>query len=194
MSEPRSVAGFTLIELIVALTLSGLALALVAGSVWSAVETRVRQAASVDADQRARVTREFLRQAVRGLATERSGRDELIALETGTPPRLRLSSRGGAVFGWDADLKQIEIGIDQDPGTRQTGLVARVDRSGTGVPADTLVLLPEATEFGVRLLDDRGTWQGEWPDRTRVPDAVEFRFAGGGTSRLEALPLQVRVP
>lgn len=190
MGAVRAQAGFTLLELIVALTLGGLAFALVGGSIWSAVETRVRQTARVDADHRARVTREFLREAVRGLAVERAGREPVLALDPGRDPWLRLHTRGGAVFGWEPELKRVEIGVDRDSGTRQTGLVARVARDGA---EDTLVLLPEATGLGIRLLDGSGTWRTEWADPTLAPAAVEFGVAGGD-GRLQVLPLQVRVP
>ncbi|HEX2095193.1 MAG TPA: type II secretion system protein, partial [Longimicrobiaceae bacterium] len=143
--------GFTLIELVVALALTGLAMSLVAGSLWSAVEVRARQAETAEAEHRARVTREFLRETVRGLATERAGRGDLVVLRPepavgGVPSaRLVLSTRGGAIFGWDAGLKAVELLVDRDPATPQVGLVARVFRLVPGGAAeDTLSLLPHA--------------------------------------------------
>jgi prepilin-type N-terminal cleavage/methylation domain-containing protein len=196
-------AGFTLIELVVGLALTALAATLVAGSVRAAVDARKRQATAGEAEHRARVTRAFLREAVRGLATERAGLADLVVLAPGADPatgsdRLVFSTRGGATFGWDADLKAVELLVDRDPATPHTGLVARVLRIEVGAPVeDTLQLVPWATALRVRLMSADGTWQSEWPDRTAAPAGIELRLEvepGSAADRLLELPLRVRVP
>jgi prepilin-type N-terminal cleavage/methylation domain-containing protein len=199
---PRARAGFTLIELVVGLALTALAATVVAGSVRAAVDARERQATAGEAEHRARVTRAFVREAVRGLATERAGLGDLVVLtpgaETGGSDRLVFATRGGSTFGWDAELKAVELLVDRDAATPHTGLVARVLRIQAGVPVeDTLTLLPQVSRLRVRLLDGEGIWHGEWPDRTAAPAAMELEFEaeeGSGEDRLLALPLRVRVP
>ncbi|HEY0155591.1 MAG TPA: prepilin-type N-terminal cleavage/methylation domain-containing protein [Longimicrobium sp.] len=197
-------AGFTLIELVIALALAGLAMALVAGSVRAAVDTGERQTRAVGQEHRARVTREFLREAVRGLAVERAGRGDLVILTTGGSrerpmDRVVFSTHGGAVFGWESDLKAVQLLVDADPATPESGVVARVLRTVSGAAVEeTLTLLPDVTGMRIRMLDAGGEWQDGWPDATRAPAAIEFRFTGGdaepGVSPLAALPLRVRVP
>lgn len=195
--------GFTLIELMVAITIGGTALALVAGSVWATVQTRERQLRVSEEGQRFRVTRDLLREVVRGMAAERTGRAELLVLEDGRSrggapaDRLVVASRGGAVLGWDAELKAVELLLDDDPLTPQSGLVARVlRRAGTDAAVeDTVELLPAAARFSVRLLGADGDWRDEWPETALLPAAVEFRFdAGRAAPPGEELPLVVRVP
>jgi hypothetical protein len=191
-----------MIELVIALALAGLAMALVGGSVRAAVDTGERQTRAVEQEHRARVTREFVREAVRGLAVERAGRGDLVILTPGGSrerpmDRVVFSTHGGAVFGWESDLKAVQLLVDADPATPESGVVARVLRTaGGGAVEETLALLPGVTGMGIRMLDTAGTWHDAWPDATRAPAAIEFRFTGGepDVSTLAALPLRVRVP
>lgn len=202
MKHTRLAAGFTLIEVLVALALGGLVGAAVAGSVWSAVRARQGQAAAAEAEHRARVTRTFLREVVRGLAVERESRGDLLVLASENKARqasdrVLFSTRAGAVFGWDASLKAVELLIDDDPSTPVQGLVARVLRQGPdGVVRDTLSLMPDVAALQVRLLDRERGWVVEWEDPARAPLAVEFRFTSAGPSAnpLLELPLHARVP
>jgi prepilin-type N-terminal cleavage/methylation domain-containing protein len=197
---PPARAGFTLIELVIGLTLTALAATLVAGSVRAAIDARERQATAGEAEHRARVTRAFVRETVRGLATERAGLGDLVVLNPGVAEmadRLVFSTRGGSTFGWDAEIKAVELVVDRDPATRHTGLVARVLRIEAGIPVeDTLSLVPQVSGLRIRLMDAKGVWRGDWPDRTAAPVAFELRFEAedAGADRLLALPLRVRVP
>jgi len=205
MRRGAAQCGFTLIELLVALTLMGLAMALVGGGFWTALAVRERQAEVVEADQRLRVTRDFLREAVRGLTIERAGTAELLILERDTDAaggqpsdRVLLSTHGGALFGWDASLKGVELRVARDAATGGSALVARVLRPVLGgFVQDTLRLLPEIAALRVRVLDAEGRWRDEWPDASRVPAAVEFHLVPADAAAAEplaALPLRVRVP
>jgi prepilin-type N-terminal cleavage/methylation domain-containing protein len=200
-APPPTRAGFTLIELMIGLALTGLAAALVAGSVGAAIDARERQADAAEAEHRARVARDFVREAVRGLASERAGLGDLVILDSSATrahgsDRLVFSTRGGGIFGYDAGLKAVELLVDADPATPQRGLVARVLHVAAGLPVeDTLELAPQVTRLRVRLMDELGSWHGEWPDRTAAPSAFELRFENGaGGDRLLELPLRVRVP
>lgn len=188
--------GFTLIELLVAITLLGLAMSLVGGSLWTAVRVREGQGRVAESEHRARVTREFLRESLRGLALEREGRGELLMLEEdGGGDRLVYSTYGGRVFGWPATLKGVVLFVDRDPATAPTGLVARVLHPVPGgAVEDTLSLLPDAGSLRVRLRDTDGRWSDGWPDASRAPTAVQLRVEQEDADPLATLTLTVRVP
>lgn len=188
--------GFTLIEILVALVLLGLAMSLAGSTLWTAVSIRDGQRKAAEADQQVRVTRDFLRETLGSVVSERAGAGDLFLLEPdGTGHRLGYTTRGGSGFGWGPAVRAVVLYVDRDPATEGEGLTARVLHPvAGGVHEDTLALVPKAGALRVRLRDASGRWRSEWPDAAAAPSAVEVRLspaAGQMLPRAASVPLRV---
>jgi prepilin-type N-terminal cleavage/methylation domain-containing protein len=173
--------GFTLVELLVALAITGV-VALAAQQVL---------AAALDARARSRTQRELALSA----ASRRAALESWLRAATLSMPDAPFSGRPGGDAVWPADElafvvadagalhpgpHRIRVWLGRDPGAAASGLVAELLPLPVGVaPADTLVLAPAAARLRIRYLDAPGVWVDAWDAGAagRLPLAVEVSMA-----------------
>ena len=200
-------AGFTLIEVTVALTVAALLAVAAHRGLNTLAELQGRAAERRgEALQAAAIRRqlaEWLRSAYLG---EEPGRWRFEGVDRrsagGTPDdALLFSTLQPDPFRDDAAL--VEIGLARGSGHRP-GLIAalRYDDAapsaiashGSSVQGDRFLLVPRATGLDIRYLarveQDRW-WVPSWASRVRLPDAVELRILGDEVPPLLQLPILV---
>lgn len=189
-------SGFTLIELIVSLTITGIVLT--AG--YTAFSTVI---------DRGEASRHALDEVIRSQAEREQLRGWIGAA------RLPLEQGGPAFTGLDATLDHqaddaltfltsaatpaasaetvVELLVDRDERTPARGLVARI----TPWPGGTTTVIeidPRVTELSIRYhsiqLGQRG-WLPSWVSSTLLPTAVEITLIGGELPPLLRVPLLI---
>ena len=197
--------GFTLLETIVALTLLGLMLAVLSGSIRFAGQSRDAAAAKIDSIDNMRIAQDFPRQTLAQAHPKRwlkvvgrpfVFRGERDELSMAAPLTARVGV--GGLF-----LLKLSL-VDADQGKGKNLVLARVfpepdaqempDFSG----AETTVLAENLTEieFGYLGRDDEAsdpTWRDDWKEGARMPEAVRVRIkAANGVAWPElVVPLRV---
>ena len=173
-------AGFTLIEVIVAIVITGVVALIVYGTVNAGVDTSERVARHSEATEAQVILRELLLDALRH-PIEGGGaamNDTLFYLvdqlsADGVPhDAIAFVSRGvtaphGATSAW-----QVTVGVAPE-GLRLHAVPAQPDRTA---PIDAL--LPGVHGLDVQVLDRTADsfWHEQWPVAGRVPAAVAIRF------------------
>jgi len=180
--------GFTLLETIVALTLLGLMLAVLTGSIRFAGRSRDAAASKIDSIDNMRIAQDFLRQtlaqthpkrwlkAVGRPFVFRGERDEL-AMAAPLTARVGV----GGLFLLNFSL------VDAGPGKGKNLVMARAfpEPDSQEMPdftsADTTVLAENLSEleFGYLGRDDDTsdpTWRDDWKEGARMPEAVRVRI------------------
>ena len=168
--------GFTLLEVIVALAVTGLLVASVYAAVDAAVDARDRNAEVQQGARRERNARMLLSSLLRSARVDPAiagsafrgedrpgGRDELGFVGVLALPLLGHS--GG---------EAVRVRVRTEPGQ---GLVLTV-ASATGTPAGKgVVLLPGVEALEARYRDpETGAWQSAWTRPDALPDAVALAF------------------
>jgi len=194
----RPSAGFTLLELVVGLTITGLAISSGYAALASIIDHRSRAEAVLDTSIRAASERRLLRGWLRGarITPEQSEvgfsgldgehedqpDDALIFLTT--PPT---DQHPGELL--------IRLFVDRDTLTPERGLVASLtDWPGTArrlLEIDSRVTGLDIRYFSIPL-GERG-WLPSWISRSILPSGVEVRLSGDSLPPLVALPLLVPV-
>jgi prepilin-type N-terminal cleavage/methylation domain-containing protein len=188
-------AGFTLLELLVALVLAGVVALLVYGAAQTAFDVEARLAANRRVWQAQLGMRTLLEDALRNaLPAPRPG-DPVFTLEQGTASngapadRLTFVTRGGfPPLTSDADWR---VTISLTP----NGLSAIA--TPLGVRADTRVagVLPGVTGLEINVqAPDGGAWTRRWPLPTAFPRAVALRFFGDSGAPAQLPPLRMTLP
>lgn len=190
----RGRAGFTILELLVAITLAGVVAVLVYGAAGAGIETGRRLEESRRVLQRARAMRVTLEDALRNARPALRLGDTAFVLEdlqdmSGRPvDRLSFITAGGlpplaAEGDWFVILAPTPEGL------RLSAAPAGV-RDATPVVA----LLPGVTGLEVRVqgLGAAAPWSGRWSFRSVVPRAVELTYWDDGGPL--GLPLLVALP
>lgn len=191
-------AGFTLIELVVALTITTAVLAMGYAAFGHTVDARTRARASLLEAERVWHVRSTLEGWLSGTVLPDPGspgsfagvdrshrgteRDHLVFRTTA-----RTGPRGGRAW--------VRLEVDDDEETQETGLVARVT-SWMGADTTTVEIEPEVTELEIRYLSPlEGTdrWLPSWISSTELPRAVEIRMAGSGSDLHPLLRKPIRV-
>jgi prepilin-type N-terminal cleavage/methylation domain-containing protein len=193
-SRAPSCGGFTLVELLVAITITSLIALLAYGSARAAFDTDERLARARSTVESAGAMRALVSDALRHAVPAAS--DDQLAFELqrgegegGLPAdRVRFVSRGvvpplGAGVAW---LVTVAIAAD--------GLVLEaVPASGGGTPVRTSVRtsVPDVAGLRVRVLgDDAGGWALAWDAPARLPRGVELRLLRAD-GRLAGAPVVV---
>lgn len=186
--------GFTLLELLVGLVLTGVVALLVYGATEAGVDSEARLAAQESRFQSERAMRTLLEDALRNARLAPRPTEPAFTLEPGTPPagapadRLTFVTRGGfPPLTADADWR---VRVEVTP----AGLaVAAMPLGVRGAPR-LAGLLTGITGLAVRVQPPGGgAWTGRWPLRNVFPRAVEiiYRSDSGpvGPPLVVALPL-----
>jgi|GEM_PF-3435155 len=157
---------FTLLEVMVALVITGLVVLVAIATTQATLEARTRLATHLETVQRARAAREILRDALRN-ARARSRADDPdggLVLDHGT---LTFVAAGGAApldpdYDWRFTIAPSAAGL-------------RVSAAAVGhtQPAVVSFLVPEVTRWQVWLLAPDGSeWRTSWSDPRWLPRAI----------------------
>jgi len=180
--------GFTLLETIVALTLLGLMLAVLSGSIRFAGQSRDAAAARIDSIDNMRIAQDFLRQILSQAHPKRwlkvvgrpfVFRGERDELSMAAPLTARVGV--GGLF-----LLRLSL-VDAGRGKDKNLVMARVfpEPDAQEMPdfssAETTVLAENLTELEFSYLgrDDENsdpTWRDDWMEGARMPEAVRVRI------------------
>ena len=182
--------GFTLLEVLVAITVTGLALT-TAGMALSAARSTAariqRHEARTEADGRVRaVLTDMLRHAPRA---EQVDEPLLVVDRTGTTPVLRFLSTGVREPYGTGGVWRVEVTL------RDSALVMRATPAGREREAWPLTAtLSAVTGFDVRVLEHAttlaaATWRADWPIAQDRPRAIELTWLGSDDAT--APPLRV---
>jgi prepilin-type N-terminal cleavage/methylation domain-containing protein len=163
---------FTLVEVMVALVVTGLVVSIAYASVQAGLETSDRMAAARTGEERERVARALLSRAIRHAVPGAIGGQPVFVLrDQPSGDELIFRTRGvseplGAAGVWEVALVQTQDGM------RLTG-IAVGDSSVTFT-----TLLPRMRRIDVRVLgrDVRDGWFENWPFMDRSPVAVTIAF------------------
>lgn len=175
--------GFTLLEVMVAIVLTSIVVAIAYAMAQAGIDARTRLTVRLRRVQSARAAREILRDALRNArAAQRAG-----------------DPRGGVVLSNDT-LSFVAAGgatpLDPDydwmftiaPG--RGGLHVTAVAVGHAPPAQVAFSVPEVTRWDVWMLAPDGrTWRTTWGEPTLMPRAVVIAFWNG--DRLSGSPLHV---
>lgn len=193
-------AGVTLIELVVALTITLTVFTAGYGALGVVIDGRERAVAALDQDLRAASVRTSLQAWLSGVRlTAESSRpvfngadgvhqglpDDEVVFLTSAPTPL-----GGG-------LAVVRLYVDRDPGTPETGLVADIG-AWLGTARARVSLVPDAVGLDVQyrshLLSGR-PWHPSWISSSVVPAGLELRVVGGEEAPLHPLlAYPIRVP
>lgn len=193
----------TLLELVVALTITGAALAAGYGAFATIVDQRARLTAATDSVARAAAIRRTVSDWLRGARVGAGGPEGLVVTDfRGLDGASGVSSDDEISFLTDArtplgDMQAlVRLYIDRDPQTAERGLTAALtDPRGAGVRR--FELAPEIGGLDARYRSTfvgGGRWLPSWITRTLLPDGIEIRFepeAGAVLAPLLTLPLTV---
>lgn len=180
----RGPCGFTLVEVTVALLITGLAMAAGYAGLRSLSDARAAARdvhAGVVRAANVRATLEGWIRAADSVVTARSRSDGALPLDR----LVFVTADGGALR---SGPRRVRLRIDRDPATPARGLVADLWRTdGRPRPGETLELAPEAVGLEIRYRLDRGRGH-RWVDRldpgTESPDAVRLRMVESVRIRL----------
>lgn len=206
MAPPRTDAGFSLIEFVVALALLSAMLALLPGALQlarrvAATEPRIEREARV---QGARDTLALLLSRALALSTS-TGRAP--PAFTGEPTSLSFIApppRAAAASG--LQRYHLSLSAPDTPGRRAQLVVATESigpalssNGSSGAPLHSNILLEDVTELSLRYLGRDGEgppgWRSDWRDPVRLPLLVEITLTlrDGRASRREVLVVAPRL-
>src|SRR6266850_2352274 len=182
-SRVARASGFTLLEVMVAIVLTGLVVLLAYGAAQVSYDAHARLRADIDALQEAQALRELLQDALRSARAPQRPGDPRFTLHAG---RLSFVTAGGGPpldpdYDW---LLTIELGGD--------GLELSATPVGRAPATVVTIRVPGVTRWDVRALaPGPPQWLEEWPRTALMPRAVAITL--WHDSAPLGLPLQVRV-
>ncbi len=160
--------GFTLLELMLAIVLTGVVVLLAYASAQVSFDARARLRVSLRAAQSARAMRELLQDALRNAQLPQRPGDPGFLLQGA---RLSFVTAGGGP-PLDADYDWV-VTLEPDAG----GLRVEAMPLGRAPPAQVSFVWPDVTRWDVRVL---GAWGPQWLETWRsgmtLPRAVAIRF------------------
>ena len=198
--------GFTLVEVMAALTVAGLVLGAAYGIVGAVADARTRTGAERAAALPGPAARAALEGWLRSAAIVEGAGPFVGVRGGGEPPRDALSftvEDGGALH---PGPRRIRLWIERGAGAARTGLLAEVAslRPLDGEPPDTLALAPAAAGLRARYrtrLREQEAWLDAWRSDVALPRAVELAILpapeaaadpeAGGLPRVLRMPLVI---
>lgn len=164
---------FTLLEVMVALVITGLVVLVAIATTQATLDARTRLTAHLETVQRARAAQEILRDALRNARAQSRADDPDggVTLANGT---LTFVAAGGAApLDPDYDWR-----FTVAPGT--DGLRVTAVAMGHAQPAVVSFVVPEVTRWQVWLLAANGSeWRTSWTDPRWLPRAIVIGFWHG---------------
>lgn len=189
-------AGFTLVEIVVALTVGALVTLVAHTTVSQTLDTATRSRNRLAAAQHSAGVRKQLADWLGGAQVSSSNDSDIAFLggdaaeDTTRCDQLRFVSATALAGEWT----EIHLFIDDDPHTRERGLVASL--GGDLTPTHVVGLEPSATDLEIRYLFRINTelrWFSGWSSSIELPLAVEIRLLGENLPPLLQLPITVAV-
>lgn len=177
--------GFTVIELLVAMTVLGLVMVLIMQGMSYATTTRERMLARSDAVQAEVLARELLgREVARAQPVSWRERDQTRPGFVGTADRLRLATVTPPYYGGSA-WRLWEFALEPLPGERRQLVVRRapLDQRAPGfapldrAPGRVLLVIEAPVQFqyfGRTGADRPPTWRDRWGESGRLPQTVRL--------------------
>jgi prepilin-type N-terminal cleavage/methylation domain-containing protein len=197
ISRRPAPAGFTLIELIVSLTITGAVLSAGFAGFGAILDRRDLSASILDEVSRSAGERELLRSWIEAARVPLQGEPAFAGLDAvyGKLPDDGLTFLTAAATDLEGVTTVVRLAVDRDERTAERGLVAHLTSWPTGVRR-TLEIDPRVIGLELRYysvpLGDRG-WLPSWVSSTILPSGVEIRFLGDSLPPLLRLPLLVPI-
>ncbi|HEX6616913.1 MAG TPA: prepilin-type N-terminal cleavage/methylation domain-containing protein [Gemmatimonadales bacterium] len=189
--------GMTLMELVVGLTVAGLALAMGAAALTGATDQRARAEAAVSATARIAAERRQLAAWVAGAKLTPDGDGPPFRGLDGTDgdlPDDELTFLTGARVSGERGPTVIRLLVDRDSATPEQGLTAELRQLGPGRRVARIEIEPAAASLDLRYstrMLGRTEWLPSWISSTVLPSAVEISL---GARPGDTLPGLLRLP
>lgn len=179
--------GFTLLEVMVALVVTGLVVSMAWAAAQAGLDTEGHLARVRDHEERELVARTMLAGAFRHAVPGTIGGAPVFVLRDGPSDELTFQTRGvteplGASGRWEVTLLAMDAGL----------LVAGRPMEGDGAAFSVTLPRARAVNVHVRGRDARDGWLESWPAPDRSPAAVRVQFLDDG-GRAVGAPLLARV-
>jgi prepilin-type N-terminal cleavage/methylation domain-containing protein len=193
--RPRAHRGLTLLELVVALTLTGIALATGYAAFGTLADRRLTEATRSNEDARASGIRRTLRdwiagtRVVSGEAVTFRGLDDAGPRAFGEPANDEITFLTSARTPLGEGITEVRLFIDRSDSTTERGLVADL-AEWRGTRTMRIQLAPEIEGLDARYLSDilgARQWLPGWVSNTVLPAAVELRLQARTGVRLHPL-------
>lgn len=176
-------SGFTLLEVMVALVLTGLVVVVAYAAAQAGMDARTRLTARLQAVRSARGAREILRDALRNARAPEAPGDPRGGFVLSNNTLSFVAAGGASPLDPDYDWR---FTIGPDHGQVRVQAVA----IGHAAPAQLSFGIPGVTQWRVWMLAPDGrTWQSEWADSSAMPRAIVVAFWNQG--RLVDWPLHL---
>ncbi|WP_257387538.1 type II secretion system minor pseudopilin GspJ [Tahibacter caeni] len=196
MRRPRTMQGFTLVEVLVATAVFAIMSALAWGGLNAVIRTREALVAEQQDFARTARTVGMLERDLLGAVARpvRGNYGEPLPALRGDVDHLEFTRIGFASALIDARSSLERVVYEQDGATLKRGRYAVLDRAAGSV-AEFTDVRDRVRRLQLRYLDTQGNWLDAWPRRDDKPEAlpraVEFRIdidGVGEISRLIELP------
>jgi len=197
ISRRAAPSGFTLVELIVSLTITGAVLLAGFAGFGAILDRRDTAAQVLDQVSRSSAQRELLRSWIEAARIPQQGEPAFAGLDAlyGKLPDDGLTFLTAAATDLDGVATVIRLAVDRDEPTTERGLVAYLTSWPAGarrtLEIDRRVTGIELRYFSIPL-GDRG-WLPSWVSSTILPSGVEIRLFGDSLPALLRLPLLVPI-
>ncbi|WP_420130507.1 PulJ/GspJ family protein [Longimicrobium sp.] len=198
-------AGFTLVEVLVALAVSGVVVA----SAFSVLSAAAGSRARVERERAESLTGPAARAALEGwlrAAANVEGGGSFVGRDLRNGP-VELDvvafavEDGGALY---PGPRRVRLWVETDGRAPRPGLLAEVSSLRPGEPAETLAVAPAAAGLSLRyrtVVQGYERWIDAWAADTLLPEAVELRVqarpervGGTGPRSADRLPDVLRIP
>lgn len=199
-------AGFTLLELLVALAIVAILALAQAAPFQTTISSRERAEAAMERSNAARLTLQRLAEELTGAVAVAGARQRFSLLDrTLDRPASEISFTTSAArrvsAGPQDPLEIVRYHLEPGPPDAKGGLLVKEQLpsvAGDGTPFTTNVILEDVAAFTVRVLPDHGdllpTWQGG-DGNIQLPRAVELQLAlADGTADPRVYRLLIDLP
>ena len=187
--------GFTLLELLIALSIVAALLAILMGSLRVGLSTWTRGAERAEAHQHLRSLAELVSRSIAGIFPYR------MASQPGGDPVIQFKGESGQLafatssppFPLGPTIAFTAVTLRYEGGERP-GLLVREKALPNTDPFEPVLPVfvdPDVTELSFRYLSPDGQWEEQWDAEAEdeLPHAVEIRLAARINGRVESLPL-----
>lgn len=178
---------FTLLEIMVAVVVTGLVVSMAYATVQAGFDTEDRLALSRELDEREAVARAVLSGALRHALSGTLGGEPVFVLRDGTSDALVFRSRGvmeplGATGTWEISLDATDHGLR----------LAGTPLDGGGAPFVSVLPRVRGLDVRVRGRDARDGWLESWPVADRSPVAARLLLLDA-SGRAIGAPIVARI-
>jgi prepilin-type N-terminal cleavage/methylation domain-containing protein len=183
LASPARRTGFTLLEVMVAIVLTSIVVAVAYAMTQAGIDARTRLTTHLRAAQSTRAAREILRDAIRNARAAQSAGDPRGGVVLSNDTLSFVAAGGASPLDPDYDWR-----FSIAPG--RGGLNVAATALGHAQPATVTFTIPDITRWSVWMLAPDGhTWRTDWTEPVLMPRAVVIGFWNG--NHLSGLPLHI---